>query len=51
MSKYEYDPAFRDLLPVLPTVQELSSVETIRAARSSRIMMFPAPPRHAGHLT
>jgi hypothetical protein len=29
---------------VLPTVQEMSSVEAIRTARQSRIMMFPAPP-------
>ena len=29
---------------MLPTTQPLDSVETIRAARSSRIMMFPAPP-------
>jgi len=44
MSQYDFDPAFRDLLPVLPTTQPLDSVEKIREARSSRIMMFPAPP-------
>jgi acetyl esterase len=45
MSQYEYDPAFRDLLPMLPTTQPLDSVETIRAARSSdRFAMFPMPP-------
>src|SRR5688572_18654801 len=44
MSKYEFDPTFRDLLPMLPTTQPLESVEAIRTARASRIMMFPAPP-------
>jgi acetyl esterase len=47
MSQYDFDPAFRDLLPVLPTTQPLDSVEKIREARSSRIMMFPAPPDRA----
>ena len=32
MSQRDYDPAFRDLLPMLPVTQDLSTVEKVRAA-------------------
>ena len=46
MSQREYDPAFRDLLPVLPVTQDLSTAEKVRAARNSteRLAMFSPPP-------
>jgi acetyl esterase/lipase len=46
MSQRDYDPAFRDLLSMLPTTQELSTAEKVRAARNSteRLMMFRPPP-------
>jgi len=44
MSRHDYDPAFHDLLPLLPTVQDLSSAEKIRELRASRVLMFPVPP-------
>src|SRR5262245_46176034 len=47
MSRRAYDPAFRDLIPVLPTVQDLSTVEKVQEARGGmRFAMFqPPPPR------
>ena len=44
MTKRAYDPEFAALLPLLPTVQDLSSVEQVRAARDMRGMLLPAPP-------
>jgi acetyl esterase/lipase len=44
MSQRAYDPAFRDLIPTLPTLSDLSTAEKVRAARATRIAMFPSPP-------
>jgi len=46
MGQYDFDPAFRDLLPLLPTLQELDSVEKIQALRNSpeRLAMFRTIP-------
>jgi acetyl esterase/lipase len=45
MSHRDYDPAFRDLLPMLPVAQDLSTAEKVRALRDSdRFAMFPVPP-------
>jgi acetyl esterase/lipase len=46
MSQRDYDPAFRDLLSMLPVTQDLSTVEKVRAARNmrDRIPMPPPPP-------
>ena len=42
MTKRAYDPEFDAILPVLPTVMDLSKLETIQAARSGRMEMFAA---------
>jgi acetyl esterase len=44
MTTRDYDPEFRDLLSMLPTVSEMTSAEMVQAARATRIAMFPAPP-------
>jgi acetyl esterase/lipase len=46
MSQRDYDPEFRDLLPLLPTLADISSAEGIRKLRTSpeRLAMFEAPP-------
>jgi len=44
MTQRDYDPAFRDLIPSLPTISDISTAEKVREARSTRIAMFPAPP-------
>ena len=40
MSDRNYDPEFRDILPLLPTVSDLSSVDEIRAGREARSELF-----------
>jgi len=43
MTKYAFDSEFHELLPLLPTVTDLSTQESIQAMRESRESMFPAP--------
>jgi len=40
MSERKYDPEFRDILPMLPTVSDFSSAEQIQAMREARMEMF-----------
>jgi acetyl esterase/lipase len=44
MTKRAYDPEFAPLLPALPTVQDFSTAEKIRAVRDMRALMLPPPP-------
>jgi acetyl esterase/lipase len=45
MTRRAYDPAFRDLIPALPTVQDFSTIEQVEAARGGmRQMMIERPP-------
>jgi acetyl esterase/lipase len=44
MSRRVYDPAFRDLIPALPTVQDLSTLEKVQEARSGMLAMMQRPP-------
>jgi acetyl esterase/lipase len=44
MSKYSFDPDFENLLPLLPTVSDLSTDEAIQAMRSNRAIMLEPPP-------
>jgi len=39
-----YDPEFEEILPTLPTINDLSSVEKIREMRSNRMAAAPPPP-------
>jgi len=40
MSDRNYDPEFRELVPLLPTVSDLSSIDEIRAGRAARSELF-----------
>jgi acetyl esterase/lipase len=44
MSKYAFDPDFESILPLLPSVMDLSSAEAIQAARGDRMLMFEVQP-------
>ena len=44
MTKRAYDPEFEAILPLLPTLSDLSSAEKIQAVRSGRMEMFALPP-------
>jgi acetyl esterase len=44
MTTRAYDPAFAPLLGSLPTVQDFSSVEKVKALRDMRELMMPTPP-------
>lgn len=44
MTKRAYAPELEAILPLLPTVSELSSVEQVQAARAGRMEMFAPPP-------
>lgn len=39
MTKRAYDPEFEAILPLLPTVSELASIDQIQAARGVRMEM------------
>ena len=43
MTKRAYDPEFEAILPLLPTVSDLSSVEKVQAARAGRMELFATP--------
>lgn len=47
MTERNYDPDFKDLIAILPTVADFSTVEKVQAARESRYEMFAKvpPPR------
>ncbi len=47
MTKRTYDPELAPLLAALPTVQDFSSTEKIRAVRDMRSMLLPPPPDRA----
>ena len=40
MTERNYDPEFAELIPVLPTVTDFSSVESIQAMREARASLF-----------
>ncbi len=42
VSERRYDPAFRELIPTLPTVADFSTPEKVRAARAEHEKMFAA---------
>jgi len=44
MAEHDYDPDFIQHLPNLPTIQDFSTVEKIRALREMRDAMLVAPP-------
>jgi len=45
VSRRAYDPAFRDLIPALPTAQDLSTLEKVQEARGwMRSALFQPPP-------
>lgn len=44
MTKRAYDPEFEAILPVLPSVMDLSSLEKVQAVRGGRMEMFALPP-------
>ena len=44
MTKRAYDREFEAILPLLPTVMDLSSAEKVQAARVGRFDMFAPPP-------
>ncbi len=43
MSERKYDPAFKDILPVLPTVTDFSTLEMIQEMRGARAELFGSP--------
>lgn len=43
MSERRYDPAFDAILPLLPTVNDFSTVEKVQAIRADRGALFAAP--------
>ena len=44
MTDRNYDPEFKDLISILPTVADFSTVEKVQAAREQRYEMFATPP-------
>jgi len=44
MAKYDFDPDFQDMIPLLPTVMELSSVEEIQVMRDGGLLTTEPPP-------
>ncbi len=44
MRKYDFDPDFDEYIPSLPTVQDFSSVEKIKALREMRTEAMETPP-------
>src|SRR5262245_9116385 len=47
MPKRAYDPEFESMLPVLPTVMDLSTVDKIRELRAGGLAFAPPPPDRA----
>jgi acetyl esterase/lipase len=44
LTKRAYDPDFDSILPLLPTVSDLSTAEKVREARSGNRVLMPQPP-------
>ncbi|MBW2295861.1 MAG: alpha/beta hydrolase fold domain-containing protein, partial [Deltaproteobacteria bacterium] len=51
MTNRNYDPDFKDLIPLLPTVADFSSVEKVQEARAMRYDMFLKPPPDRGDVS
>ncbi|MBW2388056.1 MAG: alpha/beta hydrolase [Deltaproteobacteria bacterium] len=51
MTNRNYDPDFKDLIPLLPTVADFSTVEKVQEARAMRYDMFLEPPPDRGDVS